>query len=368
MRVAIVHERFTELGGSERVVEQLRMLWPASTVHAAVVDHSVLPPALADADVRASRLQALYAGGRGYARLMPLMPWAMAHIDVGEVDLVVASHHAFANRVRVPSGAAFISYTHTPARWMWDTRMRAMEGGIVTRELLGLFAATMRRSDRCAAQRPDVVLVNSTHVAARVRKYWERDSEVIHPPVDLERFSPDPLVAREEFFLLAGRLVPYKRPEVAVAAARRAGVRLVVAGEGRSRDVLERLAGPGVELLGEVDDETLVALYRSCTAVVFPGEEDFGIVPLEAQACGTPVIALRVGGALESVVDGVTGVLYEPGDDEVGTLARALSEFDPGRFSGFASRENSERFSPELFREKVDRVAQRVLSAREHAP
>ena len=364
-KVAIVHERFTELGGSERVVEQLHTLWPDATVHAAVADPSALPPGLIGADVQASPLQALYRGGRGYVPLLALMPWAMAHIEVGEVDMVVTSHHAFANLVRVPRGCAFLSYTHTPARWLWDRRLRALEGGIATRALLGTLAATRRRADRTAAQRPDAVLVNSAYVADRVRRWWGRAAEVVHPPVDLERFCPDSTARREGFFLLAGRLVPYKRPQVAVAAARRAGVRLVVAGEGRSRGAVEQVAGPGIELLGEVDDETLVDLYRRCAAVVFPGEEDFGIVPLEAQACGTPVIARRAGGACESVIDGVTGVLYEPADDEVGSLARVLSDFEPGRFSPAATRARSERFSPQAFRETVDAIARRLLAKRD---
>jgi len=359
-RVAIVHERFTEVGGSERVVEQFHTLWPDATVHVAVADPLALPPGLASARVQTSSLQALYKGGRGYAPLLPLMPWAMAHIDVGEVDLVVASHHAFANRVRVPAGCGFISYTHTPARWMWDRRLRALEGGLPTRALLGAIATGLRRADRAAAQRPDVVLVNSAYVAGRVRRWWGREAQVIHPPVDTERFQPDPSVRRERFFLLAGRLVPYKRPEVAVAAARLAGVRLVVAGEGRSRGVVEEIAGPGVEVLGEVDDETLVELYRRCVAVVLPGEEDFGIVPLEAQACGTPVIALRAGGACESVLDGRTGMLYDVEEDEVASLARSLMSFDPGRFSGKVIREHAERFSPQAFRQAVDIVARQV--------
>jgi len=292
------------------------------------------------------------------------MPWAFAHIEVGDVDLVVTSHHAFANRVRVPSRCGFISYTHTPARWMWDARLRALEGGVPSRMMLAGFAATTRRADRAAARRPDVILVNSAHVAGRVRRWWGRSSEILHPPVDIERFYPDPSVSREDFFLLAGRLVPYKRPEVAVAAARRAGVRLVVAGEGRSRRTAEHLAGPGIEFLGEVEDETLVDLYRRCTAVVFPGEEDFGLVPIEAQACGTPVIALRAGGACESVIDGVTGLLYEQDGDEVGALARRMSSFDPGLFDFPLVRGQAERFSPEGFRDSINEAAQRVLVSR----
>lgn len=355
-RVAIVHERFTEFGGSERVVEQLHELWPDATVHAVVVDRSVLPQGLRSADIRPSPLQKLYRGGRGYAHLLPLIPWAMSRIDVGQVDLVVTSHHAFANWVRVPSGCRFVSYTHTPSRWMWDKRFRRLEGGPLARIPLDGFAAAWRRADRAAAQRPDAIIVNSAHVAGRVSSWWRRTSEVVHPPVDVERFRPDPSVRRQEFFLLAGRLVPYKRPEVAVTAARRAGVRLVVAGEGRSRKALEPLGAPGIELLGEVDDATLVDLYRSCTALVFPGEEDFGIVPLEAQACGTPVIAFRAGGAIESVVEGTTGLFYGPGSDDAGSLAEVMSRFEPSAFDSSVIRAHAERFSPAAFRDAIRSV------------
>ncbi len=363
-RVAIVHERFTEVGGSEKVVEQLLALWPNATVHTTVVDRPSLSEALARADLRSSALQSLYRGGRSYAYLLPLLPWVMSHIDVGDVDLVVASHHAFANRVRAPEGSRFISYTHTPARWMWDKQLRSLESGGLGRSALAVFAAATRPSDRAAARRPDALVVNSAHVAERVRRWWGREAEVVHPPVDTGRFVPDPSARRSGFFLLAGRLVPYKRPEVAVAAARRAGVELVVAGDGRSREDVERVAGPGVELLGAVDDATLLELYRTCTALVFPGQEDFGIVPVEAQACGTPIVALAAGGARESVIDGSTGVLYDPGADEVETLARELSGFDPTRYDPGVIRKHAEEFSQDSFRSKMGSVAERVMRTR----
>jgi glycosyltransferase involved in cell wall biosynthesis len=360
-RVAIVHERFTELGGSERVVEQLHSLWPHATVHTTILDRTVLPPGLVDANMRASPLQKLYRGGRDYGHLLPFFPAAVARIDVGDVDLVIASHHAFANRVRLPRGCRFVSYTHTPARWLWDPSLRALEGGIVARTVLDAFARTQRGPDRAAARRPDMIVVNSAHVAERVRSWWGRAAEVVHPPVDTERFSPDASIRRDDFFLLAGRLVPYKRPEVAALAARRAGVRLVIAGEGRSRSAVEQASGEGVEILGEVDDDMLVDLYRRCAALVMPGVEDFGLVPLEAQACGTPVIALRAGGAIESVVDGVTGVLYTPrAADEVEVLAQALATFDPARFDTAVIRSHAERFSVERFRVAISELLERL--------
>ena len=352
VRVAIVHERFTELGGSERVVEQMHELWPTAPIHAAVVDRDALPDGLRDADIRPTKLQRLYRGGRGYAHLLPLLPAAMRSIDLSGADVVVTSHHAFANRVRPPAGVPVVSYTHTPARWIWEPAMLADEiGGRVARVGLRGFAAGQRRFDRAAAARLAAVVANSTHVAARVQRWWGRTATVVHPPVGVDFHTPDPAVAREDFFLLAGRLVPYKRPEVAVAAARAAGVRLVVAGDGRSRPAVEAAAGPGIEILGAVDDLTLRDLFRRCRALVFPGEEDFGIVPVEAQACGAPVIAWRGGGVLDSVVDGVTGLLYpDPGPEG---LRKALCAFDPEDYQSDTIRANAEAFAPARFRENV---------------
>ncbi|HYF47058.1 MAG TPA: glycosyltransferase, partial [Acidimicrobiales bacterium] len=353
-RVALVHERFTEIGGSERVVEQFHRIWPDAPVYASVAQPEGLPEGLVDADVRPSALQRLHSPNRSYAALLPFLPMAMARLDLADADLVVVSHHAFANRVRPPDGTPVISYTHTPARWIWEPELRANEiGGPIGRAGLGFFARTQRRADRAAAGRLTGLVVNSTHVAERVRRYWERDAVVVPPPVDTEFYVPDrDGRPREDFFLLAGRLVPYKQPEIAVAAAERAGVRLVVAGDGRARPAVEAAAGPHTELLGRVDDDTLRDLYRRCRALVFPGEEDFGIVPVEAQACGAPVIARRIGGVLDSVVDGTTGVLYEGDPEDVGALAAALTDFDAARFDPDGIRAHADGFSRAAFRER----------------
>lgn len=355
-RVAVVHERFTEYGGSERVAEELVHLFPGATLFAALVDDGVLPASLAGEDVRPSALQRLYRGGTGYAQFLPMLGPAMARLDLREFDVVVTSHSAFANRVRPPAHVPVVSYTHTPARWMWEPGMLRHEiGGIVGRSALRAFSVTQRRADAVAAQRASSVVANSAHVASRIRRWWKVEAEVVHPPVDVDWYTVDPTVSREDFFLLAGRLVPYKRPEIAVAAARRAGVRLVVAGDGRSRSAVEQAAGPTTEVIGRVDARTLRDLYRRCRGLVFPGEEDFGMVPVEAQACGTPVVALGVGGVLDSVIDGTTGVLYAAADadDGVEALARALRAFDTAAFDTAAIRRHAETFSPARFGERM---------------
>lgn len=368
LNVAIVHERFTELGGSEKVVAELHALWPTARIHTTILDRSVLPADLVDAEIVPSALQRLYRGGTAYAHLLPLMPRAMSRVDLGGVDLVIVSHHAFANRIPTAPGRTVISYVHTPARWMWDPVLRRTERtGIAARAGLATFAASQRRPDREAAGTVRSLVANSSHVADRIRRWWHCEPVVIHPPVDTDAFTPSPTYRSEDFFLLAGRLVPYKRPEVAVAAARQAGVPLVVAGEGRSRSGLEALAGPQTEFLGAVDHATLVDLCRRARALVFPGEEDFGLVPVEAQACGTPVIALGRGGTTDTVKSGLSGVTYQPdpgAGGDVSALARCLSGFDPDEFDPRSIRRHAEQFSRRRFRERFLAHADAVIGRR----
>jgi glycosyltransferase involved in cell wall biosynthesis len=364
-RTVVVHERFTEPGGSELVVAAMVGCLQVERVLAPVVDPAVVPEELSDL-VEHSVLQRLYRHDSRYAHLLPLLPWAMRRFDVSGADLVIASHHAFANRVHVPDDVPFLSYTHTPPRWIWDEDTLALEGpdGLKGRALRA-YAARQRAADRRAAARPWTIMVNSTAVADRVARWWGRSSVVVPPPVDTGRYRPDPSVRREPFLLWAGRLVPYKRPEVAVRAARLAGMRLVVAGEGRSRREVEAIAPPGTEFLGRVTDAELVSLLQTCTAVVFPGEEDFGIVPVEAMACGTPVVALDAGGARDTVVDGVTGVLVDAPDRSTEAMAErfaeALRTFDADAFDPAKLRRHAETFSTAEFGRRLHEVVRSTV-------
>lgn len=361
-RVAVVHERFTDYAGSERVVDQLLQIWPGADLFAPIVDPAALPASAVGHRVRDSALRRVYRGGGRYAHLLPALPLAMRSFDLRGYDLVVTSHHAFAHRVRPPAGTPVLSYTHSPARWMWEPEMLSGEGGRLGELGLSAFALTQRRADRAAAARVTSIVANSSAVAERVRTWWGRTAQVVHPPVDVTSYTPDACVLREDFFLLAGRLVPYKRPEVAAAAARQAGVRLVVAGDGRARSAVLAAGGRSVEVLGRVSDAVLRDLYRRCRALVLPGEEDFGIVPVEAQACGAPVIALRAGGALDSVIEGVTGRLYLPNADPVGALADALRSFRPQDHDPAVIRRHAEGFAPERFRERFSAAADLLLA------
>jgi glycosyltransferase involved in cell wall biosynthesis len=363
LKVAIVHERFTERGGSEEVVAALQAIWPDCEVFAPLVNEAALPDRLNGEQIHSSYLQRLYRGGR-HTHLLPLLPTAIKRLPIGTPDLVIASHHSFANRIRVGPGVPVLSYVHTPARWIWEPASRSGElPDHVRRSALAAFAAMHRRADRMAAARPDVILANSRAVQDRIARWWGRESTVVYPPVDVEFFTPGRDGEREDFYLLAGRLVPYKSPEVAVAAANRYGFRLVVAGVGRMRAELEQLAGRNVRFLGRVDRDTLRDLFRRCRALLFPGEEDFGMVPVEAAACGAPVVALGAGGALDSVVDGSTGVVYPPTDDPAADLAAAVRRLQQGTFRPADIRRQAERFSVRRFNESM-RAAAAALTGR----
>ena len=358
-RVAIVHERFTEFAGSEAVVEQLARQWTDAPVLAPVARAGVLPPDI-EPRLRSTGLSRLLRGS-GYAHLLPALPVAMRRLPVPDVDVVVASHHAFATQVVHATSAPVVAYVHSPARWVWDPAMRAGEFGGRAGELaLGAFSTAFRPLDLRAAGRVHTLVANSREVAGRIRTWWGREATVVHPPVDTEFYTADPSVARGDFFLLAGRVVPYKRPDLAVRAAERAGVPLVVAGDGRARSEVEQLAGPGTRFVGRVSDEELRDLYRRCRALLMPGVEDFGIIPVEAMACGAPVVAIDAGGARDSVLPGLSGELVPVGDDEVGNWAQALRHFDADGYDPVRIRAHAETFSRARFREQMAGIVAEV--------
>ena len=364
-RVALVHERFTEIAGSEHVVEQLALQWPDARAFVPIARASGIPSALRGRTTT-TWLDKLYriTGEGPYAPLLPLMPRVFRGMRMEGADVVIASHHAFAMQAVFATAAPTVAYVHSPARWAWDPSLREGEaGGRLGSTALALLASSARRAELSAAPRLRRIVANSTTVADRVRSWWHCDADVVHPPVDTEGFTPDPSCRRERFFLLAGRLVPYKRPDLAILAANAAGVRLVVVGDGRSLDYCRSIAGPTVTFLGRVPHEQLVDLYRRACALVMPGLEDFGIVPVEAMACGTPVIALADGGALDTVVPGVSGLLVPDGRDSelVDSFASTMNTFDGSMYDAAVIRKHAETFSREAFRDQMRKVVDGVL-------
>lgn len=242
--------------------------------------------------------------------------------------------------------------------------MRAGEAsGVAGKSALTMLAAVARRAESSAAPKVTTVVANSTEVSDRIKRWWNRESVVIHPPVDTVRYSMDKSVERERFFLLAGRLVPYKRPDIAILAAKTAGVQLVVAGSGRLAEECRRLAGPETTFLGRVSDETMLRLQRSAQALIMPGVEDFGIVPVEAMGCGTPVIAVDEGGALDTVIPGLSGQLVQnAGDDElIAGLATVLASFKSAAYDHQAISTHAQTFSRAAFRRSMRELVEQVL-------
>lgn len=366
-RVAIAHERLTDVAGSEHVVEQLALTWPGSTVHVPFAREDGIPPGITGR-VHTSPVQRLYdaLGQRGHAPLMPLVPWALQHasLDSSLIDALVVSHHAFAlaavGAVDVPS----VAYVHSPARWAWDPQFRRGEAdNRVKSSALTALSTWARRNERRWAPEVTSVVANSTAVQARIENWWNREARVVHPPVDTSYFTPDPAVPKGDYFVAVGRLVPYKKVPLAVEAAVRAGVRLIVVGDGRDMAAARAVAGPGVEFTGRAPGEQMRDLMRGARALLMPGEEDFGIVPVEAMACGTPVIALGRGGAVDTVRPGDTGVhVHGETDAEiVAGFAEAMRDFDDASFHTDRLQEWAADFSPASFRRRMADVVAQVL-------
>lgn len=351
-RVALVHDWLVHPGGAESVLRSFLRLFPEAPVYTAVLrPDPPLAEMLEGRDVRTSFLQGLPKVGRYYRTLLPLMPSAFRSLDLSGFDLVLSSSHAFSKAVTVDPGAIHVCYCHTPPRYLWDLYDEYNPG------LAGALRAPvlrwLRKVDARVAAEVDRFVANSGHVADRIQRCYGMKATVVYPPVDLDRFHPSPRGGVEDCFAAGGRLVPYKKIDVAVRAASIGGFRLKVFGEGPERRRLERLAGPTVEFLGRVDDERLAELLSRSQALLFPNEEDFGILPVEAQAAGRPVIALGRGGARETVQDGVTGVLYD--DDSPGGLARAVEVFTAGSWDRYACVEHAGRFGRDRFEDEIVR-------------
>jgi glycosyltransferase involved in cell wall biosynthesis len=364
-RVAIVHDWLTIPGGSEQVVLELLEMFPQAELFTSVYDPAPWPAQITDRTVHSSFLSRIPGAARHYPKLLPLMNRAFRSFDLSGFDLVLSSSHACAKNVRTPPHALHVCYCHTPMRYAWEEGfLEGEEVGRAMRLALPPLLARLRRADLAGAAGPDVFVANSRHVADRIERYYGRSAEIVHPPVDVDHFLGVERQSRSDGYLIFGRVVPYKRVDLAVAACARLGRPLKVAGAGRALDAVRAGAGTGVEFLGKVSEHERDRLLGGARALLFPGEEDFGIVPVEAQAAGVPVIAYGVGGAAESVLDGRTGVLFA--EQSVAGLAAAIERFEALDLDGRLVRENAMRFGRERFRAEMADVIERALAARAH--
>lgn len=362
MRVALVHDWLTGMRGGEKALERLCEIFPDAELFTLLYVPGSVSPLIARRPIHTAFVQHLPFVRRLYRQYLPLFPAAIERFDFAGFDLVVSCSHCVAKSVVVPDGVPHLCYCLTPMRYAWDqfdAYFGPQKVGALASAALRPVLARMARWDQRTATRASRYLAISQYVARRISLYYNRQSAVVYPPVDTDYFTPG-ADAPGHRFVIVSALVPYKRLELAIDAARAAEVPLDVIGDGPERTALAaRAAGaPGVRLLGRLSDAEVRAHYRTAAAVLLPGEEDFGLVPVEAQACGRPVIALGRGGATETVIDGETGLLV--GDDAVPAWAEALRAattraWDRGRIRAHAERFGHARFRDE-FRAAVDEV------------
>lgn len=367
MRVAVVHEWLTTFAGSERVLAEILACFPQADLFA-VADF--LPDGdrhlLGGRRARTSFIQRLPFARRALRAWLPLMPQAVAGLDLSGYDLVISNHHAVAKGVLTGPDQVHVCYCHSPMRYAWDLQHQYLERvPALARPFVAWQLQRLRPWDVASAAGVDAFVANSAYIARRVRRCWRREAVVVHPPVDIDQFTPGG--QRQDHYIAASRFVPYKRMDLIVAAFTAMPTRrLVVIGDGPELARCRRLAGPNVTLLGHRPRGELIDLLRSARAFVFAAEEDFGIVPVEAQACGTPVIAFGRGGATESVVDGVTGLFFP--EQTVASLCAAVERFEAGNLAAdpavtaAACRTNAERFAPERFRQGFRQVVAETMA------
>ena len=364
MRVAIVHDWLNQVGGAERVLSVLKELYPQAPIYTSIYWPEVMPPHFRSWDIRLSFMDKLPLVKRRHQLFLPLYPLAFESFDLRDYDLVISNKSGFCHGVITRPETLHLCYCLTTTRYLWDFHGYVQREGVsrLARVFLAPLLFYLRLWDRAAADRVDYFLAISRAVQRRIAKYYRRDSIVIHPPVDTASygayFSPDD---HADYFLIASRLIPYKRVDLAVRAFNELGLPLTVIGDGRDRPRLEALARPNIKFTGRVSEEELKRYIARCRAFIFPGLDDFGIAPVEAQAAGRPVIAYAGGGALDTVVEGVTGAFFYEQTPQ--SLAEAVRHFDERSFDPETIRRHAARFDREAFKRKLSRFIEEKYAA-----
>jgi len=351
MKVALVHDWMNQIGGAEDVLETLVDLFPKAPIYTSLYAPDRMPSHWQNWDIRTNFIDKLPFSHRKQQLYFPFYPFSFEQHDLRGYDLVISNKSGFCHGVITGPETVHICYCLTPTRYVWRYQQYAEQEqlGWLARKTLPPFLTFLRQWDRLAADRVDHFVAISQEVRRRIEKVYRRESAIIHPPVDTSRFAPCSEVG--DYYLLVGRLVPYRRIDILIEAFNKMKRPLRIAGTGRDRERLEALAGPTIEFLGYVPEDELPALLAKCRAFMFPGEEDFGIAPLQAMAAGRPVIAYAAGGALETVVPNKTGILFA--EQSVAAIIDAVESADQQTWNSVEIQSHARQFDTELFKQKI---------------
>lgn len=359
MKLAIVHDYLNQLGGAERVVGTFHQLFPEAPIYTSILDKKKLWPSLTDANIITTFMQHMPGIERHFKKYLLLYPLAFESLDLSDYDLVISSSSAFAKGAITRPGAVHVCYCHTPMRFVWDYEryIEREQFGSMIRLFLPTVINSLRSWDLRTRHRPTHYVANSTVVAGRIKAFYGIDAEVIFPPVETHRFSLSE--EDDEYFLIVSRLNPYKRIDLVIEAFNELGYPLVIIGDGPDKPILQKKARSNIRFLGRQPDHVVASYYSKCRALLFPGEEDFGITPLEANAAGRPVIAYHAGGALDTIIEGETGVYFHL--QTVSSLVESIRRFESYAWDKQQIRDHAERFSEAVFKRNFSDYLGRVL-------
>lgn len=352
MRIAFVNDYLNQFGGAERVLKSLCELFPEAPIYTLFYDAKATHNIFEGREIRTSFLQKIPLS-KTHHRFFPLlMPMAVEQFDFKNYDIVLSVASSFAKGVITHPHTKHICYCLTPPRFLWDSSQKFVEEfryPWLVKKILPPFVSYLRLWDKEASHRVDKFIAISDFVKARIKKYYLKDADVLYPPVDVSKFKVG--ASEGKYFLMAGRLVTYKRFDLGVKAFNKLTLPLKVVGTGVELKNLKKIAGPNIEFLEKVSDEELADLYTNAKALIFPQEEDFGIVPLEAMASGRPVIAYRSGGAVETIIDGKTGIFFDEQGEEA--IIDAVNKFSKMKFNPSLCRQQAEKFDTKVFRKRI---------------
>lgn len=361
MKVALIHDHLQQNGGAERVLEALQALYPDAPTYTLIYDEKAVGEIFKHKDIRPSFLQNIPFAKRFLRWMLPLMPTATESYDLQEYDVVVSSSSGLAKGVIPPAYGIHVCYCHTPTRYLWTdahSYIEDMKAPGFVKKLIPFVQTWLRIWDRQSADRVDYYIANSKTVQYRIDRYYNKPSTVINPPVDVDKFHISD--KEKEYYLAGGRLVPYKRFDLIIDAFNQTKMPLKVFGTGPMMEELKKKALPNIEFLGRVSDEKRAELFANAIAFINPQEEDFGITPIEAMASGRPVIAYRKGGAVETVIAGKTGELFD--NQHWTDLADIILHFDESSFDPKKIREHAETFSTEIFRQRIQSFVEKAYN------